>query len=317
LILFDREPARAPEGVSDGADYDFTAAFEANLNGSSTAPEEEREEHPAETDASSSEQGSASPAAAEASTSQDDDPDVELPFDGSPKTFKLKALQGIIEEHASYAPRFAEAAQAASAATAQRERLEAAYGEMLNRAQARYAPYKDIDWMVLSRDTSIDPETFRQVREDAQAAHNDLAFLTNEIDGRLSDTQKAVDTARQSAVQAAAVELHDPEKGIKDFQSVYPKLVAFGKQHGVPDIENVYEPALIRLLHKAYLYDTGAKTVDSQVQKVINKPTRVIKPGPAASADSSAKDGINKALKNLRTNPNDSDAITQAFLASF
>lgn len=300
----------APEGAPEGpVEFDATDAFAANL-GASEAPDEPRKKQP------ESEPEVETPEPAE-TAAEDDDPDVELPFGEETKTYKLKALRSLIEEHGQFSGRFAEAAKASEAATAQKDRLEAAYTEMWKRAEDRYAPYKDLDWLAISRDPNVDPETFKQVRADAEAAYKDLAFLHSEVNGRLEETRKAADDARHEAAKACAAELMDPAKGIKDFPTVYPKLVEFARKSGVEGVENVTDPTMLRLLHKAYLYDTGSKTVDAQVQKVIHKPSRVIKPGSAGSnADASEKDGINKALKTLRAKPTDSDAITAAFMAT-
>lgn len=304
----------APEGAATApVELDATDAFAAHLEASeapSEVPEEPRKKppEPEQTEA-------AEPEPAEA-PAEDEDPDVELPFGEETKTYKLRELRSLIEEHGQFSGRFAEAAKASEAATAQKDRLEAAYTEMWKRAEERYAPYKDLDWLAISRDPNVDPETFKQVRADAEAAYKDLAFLHSEVNGRLEETRKAAEDARHEAAKACAAELTDPVKGIKDFPAVYPKLVEFARKSGVEGIENVTDPTMLRLLHKAYLYDTGSKTVDAQVQKVVNKPSRVIKPGSAGSnADASEKDGLNKALKSLRANPTDSDAITAAFMA--
>jgi len=304
----------APEGAPEGpVEFDATDAFAAHLSASDVKaeePEEARKKAPEPEPAESS-------AEAPEEAPEDDDPDVELPFGEESKTFKLKALRSIIDEHSQFSGRFAEAAKASEAATAQKDRLEAAYSEMWKRAEARYAPYKDVDWLAISRDPNIDPETFKQIRADAEAAHADLAFLHSEVNGRLEESRTAAEAARHEAAKACAEELMDPAKGIKDFPVVYPKLVEFARKSGVEGVENVTDPTMLRLLHKAYLYDTGSKTVDAQVQKVVHKPSRVIKPGSAGSnADASEKEGLNKALKSLRANPSDSDAITAAFRAT-
>ncbi len=307
----------APEGAPEGApEFDATEAFAARFTPSEASEGAAEDPHKKLPEPKAEEEATVS--AEEAPAPEDDDPDVELPFGEESRTFKLKALRSIIEEHGQFSGRFEEAAKASEAATAQRARLEAAYSEMWRRAEERYAPYKDIDWLAISRDPSIDTETFRQIRADAEAAHADLAFLHSEVNGRLEETRKAAETAREEAAKACVEVLKDPVKGIKDFPAVYPKLIEFGRKSGVEGVENIVDPAVLRLLHKAYLYDTGSKTVDAQIQKVVNKPSRVIKPGSArASADTAEKAELNKAISNLRSHPSDVDAITAAFSAKF
>jgi len=297
----------APEGADNGADFDVSSAFEAHLG--VEREEEEAAEH------AGHEEAAQEPATAreEPVEGSEEDPDVELPFGDEKRSFKLKELRELIEGRDAITSRSQAAQEAFQKAQQESERVSTAYSKLLERAQERYKPYADIDWLALSRDPGIDQDTFQQLRSDATAAYQDVRFLSEELDAASQTQRQELQAARTEAAKACIAELTDPAKGIKGFdKALYGKIVAYGQANGLKEVAGIVDAGAIKLLHKAMLFDQGQQANQVQVQKVAQRPSRVIRPGVTRPGDKS--ESMKQAVGNLRKSSS-SDNITAAFLA--
>ena len=288
----------------DGADA-FLKHFEET---------DRRLEEPADASPVEEAQGASEPPV-EPSTAatEDDDPDVELPFGEELKKFKLKDVRAAIEAREASEKGTAESQRVVSEATERSTRAQTALDKMIGQAKERYAPYANVDWLALSRDPQIDHASFVALREDAQKAHSELQFLEQELGAVTAQQTQVNQAAHAASAQACIAELTDPVKGLKGFgPELYNTLMAFADSAGMPQIRQSTSPAAIRLLHDAMLYRQGQTTVTTQVKKVVNQPTKVIRPG--GSQASGGNSSLSSAMAKLRSSGSLDDA-TAAFAA--
>ena len=260
--------------------------------------------------------------APDASTATAVDPDdAELEWgEGETKTkASLKALKETFAARTANEAKWANVAAVQAASLEKTARAETALNAMVAKAQAKWAPYSTIDFLALSRDQSVDQETFEQIRKDANEAMADYNYLTKE----LSDVTRARATETQASMntraQAALVELNDPKTGVPGFNSaLYTKMVDHAvAAYGAPKNVILAQPDSwdVKLMHDAMLYRTGATTATEQLEKVRNRPTKVLTPG-AAPAVASASTDRKAAIAKLRQSDGGTDDAADAFFAT-
>jgi hypothetical protein len=185
---------------------------------------------------------------------------------------------------------------------------------MMERAQARFEPYAKLDMLVLSQ--RMDTEAFQALRADAAAAEADVKFLSQELDGHMQATNERSQVAYKEAAQNCLKVLSDPKTGIEGFgKPLYDELLSFADTQGLPSVRQLTDPSALKIVHMAMLYSkaqAAAKVAATKVEKVVNAPKRVVKPGTA----SAPTDPYRNALKALKASGNPDDAEA-AFLASF
>lgn len=252
----------------------------------------------------------------------EDDPDnqeVEIKVGEETKKATLRDLKRLYGQEAALTQKSQKASEQLRAAEEQIARASASAKGMLERAQTRYAPYKEWgvpEWSHLASTLSADD--FNALRAEANAAKADVDFLTQEVEGYMKEQQQTQVKAYQEAAQACVKELSDPEKGIKDFgPALYEEMVGFATQHGVPaaEVRQIVSAPALRILHMAMMYaksQQAVKSVEQKVQKAVEKPTRVLKPGGAKPP----KDNKQAAMQQLRRSGEVDDAV-DAFMASF
>lgn len=249
----------------------------------------------------------------ELQTAEDDG--LEFSLKEGPRKFSRTELEKIVSSHTETLEKAAEAERLSETRSQQLEQLETLSNLLLERAQAQYAEYAQIDWRALASDPNVDKDLLVQLQQDATKAYQNVAYLQQEAQQRLEQQRQETQSRRVAEAQAAVKELTDPINGIKDFQTLYPKLVDYGRGAGIPDVENVTVPNLIRILHKAYLYDQGRQSASDEVKRVVNKQTKTLRPG-ANRVEEGVETHV-RALKELRAQPDNTDAIASAFLSRF
>jgi hypothetical protein len=203
----------------------------------------------------------------------------------------------------------------AQVASAHLERLTA-------KAKEAYEPYTKLDFDVLSAAVGAGQMTlsdFQALKADAARAKADLDYFGQEASVLLQARQAETQRTRSEAAVAARAELEDPTKGIPGFgPELYGKINEFAKSNGMEQFHTVVHPAAIRLMHKAMLWDAhqaAAKTAETKVAKVVNKPTKVTRPGTQDTSPKGEPD-YRSAMSDLRKSGS-ADAAAAAFLASF
>jgi len=209
-----------------------------------------------------------------------DDRKLKVPVDGEEIEVTLGSLKRLAGQEAALTRKSQEVATARKTLDETATTHIAALDKLLERARQRYEPYSKIDFLVASKDPNVSGEELAAVRQAAVAAYEDVQFLEQEL-GAFSQQL----TMRKHAELAAQAKetlksLSDPEKGIPGFnQQLYTDMRSYAIEQGIPAqvIDQTVDELSLRLLHKAMLYDKGAKKVKEEKPESKKPPKRIVK----------------------------------------
>jgi len=326
----------ANEAVNDTHDYSDDAAVEAFLNRwadaddtdqSSNTGEGENSENHDEDDATDldlsedeSEEGAEADAdgADEAEDGEDegspvkeagDDHLVTVTVDGETKRVPVKDLKRLFGQEASLTRKSQEVAAARKAAEQDGERYVLAAGKLIQKAEARFAPFAKIDWMVAQQ--RLTPDEFSALRTEAKEALEDLNFLKAEADEVLGQAQ----TARQASFAEAAKEsIKVLEAEVPGWnREVYDKVRAFAVSTGMDAnvVNTIIDPAALKMFHMAMRLSelkAKAKAKKATAPKA-TAPKRVVKASTNSAGKIGRIDKAGDAVARLRKSGSDEDAV--------
>lgn len=250
--------------------------------------------------------------------SDPDDAEVEWGEGDGKSKAKIRELKEAFGKRSEYERLHTETTALREKASLDNMRATTALNKALSAAEKRWEPYSKIDFLALSRDPTVDQETFKQIRSDAQAALDEYNTLRSDLDTHVKADRDAAAAKTQEEGRKAFQELTDPKNGIPGFdQKMYQELMDYAVERGAPQagIRALTAPWAFKVLHKAMLHDKGAKSAAEKVQKVVNAPSRVLKPGVATNNTAASSD-YRSAMSNLKKLGN-LDAAAAAFEASF
>lgn len=262
--------------------------------------------------------------AADTAVAEDDPDDAEFEWkQGEADTkAKLRDLKEAFNERTRAQAEFTAAQTERQRASDEATKAGLAVTKMLERAQARWAPYAEVDFLVLAQ--KVDPDTLQVIRKEAQDALADVQFYQTELDGARTAHQQAVQTARQAASQEAIRVLSDPKTGLEGWGApLYGEIITHAERHyGAPRqaLLSITDPWAIKVMHDAMqFHKAAAKTAEvaAKVEKVVHKPTKTITrvgTTPAASGDAMSR---RDALSRMSDAGGDLDSTADAILASF
>lgn len=219
-----------------------------------------------------------------------DEHKVKVTVDGEEREFTLGSLKRLAGQEASLTRKSQEVADKRKSVDEQGAVILAQSQALLDRAKKRFEPYSKLDLLAASKDPNISAEELVAVRNAAQAAYEDVQYLEQET-GRIADALR--NQARQDLMQQAQESikvLSDPEKGIEGFsQQMYGEICTFAVEAGLPQeiVNDLVNPAAIKLINMARLYAKGQKTVTSAKSDKKKAPKRIVK--ATASAESTKK----------------------------
>lgn len=248
----------------------------------------------------------------------EDDLVVKVKVGDEEKEFTVSSLKRLAGQEAALTRKSQEVAQARKAVEAQAQLHAASLQAMLERAKKRYEPYSKIDFLAAAKDPNISVEELSAARDAAMAAYEDVKFLESEL-STLSQTllKKQHEELVAQAKEAIKV-LSDPETGIEGWgEKLYGEIRDFAINQGIdPDIVNkLVDPAAIKIIHKAMLYERGKAKVKSEPGKK-KAPKKIIKStaSPAETKATLKASNGDKVLKKLRESGSTEDAA-EVFLA--
>jgi hypothetical protein len=247
-----------------------------------------------------------------------DDALVEIQIDGEIKQASLKDLKRLYGQEASLTRKSQEVAAKRKEAEDALSKAHVSYQTLLERAEARFKPYSELDMILASRQMST--EDFAALRKEAQDAEADLKFLKEEADAfykhAQAQHQKQIQEQAKECIKVLEAEL--PDWG----NELYNDIRTYAVNQGLPQeqVDQYTDPVVIMLLNKARLYDQTKASAQSKKEKarVIkskDSTRRVLKSKKAPANDMDLKKAkAKKARENLRTSQ-DQDDITSALLA--
>lgn len=258
-------------------------------------------------------------------TYSDDGHFVKIKVGEEEKEVAVKDLKRLFGQEASLTQKSTEVANARKAAEADAEKYATSLNVLLKRASEKAEPYRNIDWLAVSKDTSISQEAASALRAEAQRALDDEAFLgqslntfMNEVNEKKSADRVESAKACVKALTTAPTETAPNAAYIKDWNpKTYEDVRAFGVEMGIPQdaVNTLTDPVAIKIMHMAMLFKKGAaKVVTTSVNKT---PKKIVKTSssPAARTTKVSAD-TDKAFKALKRSGSVDDA-GNAFLAAF
>lgn len=241
---------------------------------------------------------------------------LKIKVDGEEKEVPIKDLKRLWGQEAALTRRSQEVATRRTQLDTEGAQYVAASQAMVARAQERYAPYANIDFLALSRDPDITTEELTALRQEAQRAYEDVQFLTSEQQNFLAETQRRQHTAMVERAKESIKELTDPEKGIPGWnEKLYDDVRTYAIKVGIPaeTVNKMVEPSALRIIHKAMMYDRGkSKVVTTKVNKT---PKRVVKTTTSPASRPTKAKAFEAKMAKLRQTGS-TDAAADVFLAT-
>jgi len=245
-----------------------------------------------------------------------DDTLVEMVVDGVTKQASLKDLKRLYGQEASLTRKSQETASQRKMADESLQRADASLQAMLTRAQERYQPYSEVDMLVASR--QMNPDDFAALRAEAKAAEDDLKFLTTEADSFYGDLQQKKTMQQQNeAKQCVEVLTRDIPNWSND---LYHDIRKHAIESGLAedDVNQYTDPTVIKLLHKAMLFDKTKQVAKTKKSKA---PTKILRSKKSPPSKTDVKVSKQKAARDrLNANPpkgNDLDSIADYFVSNW
>ena len=201
----------------------------------------------------------------EGSLEASDDQLVEIQVGDDTQKVSVKDLKRLYGQEASLTKKSQDLAAQRKASDESLAHANLSYQKLMERAEARYKPYADIDMLVASQ--QMDSETFAQLRLDARQAEEDLTFLKEES-GQLvvQAQQQNVQQTKEAAAECVKVlEEQLPDWG----NELYSEIRSYAVQSGLPkdQVDQYTDPQVIMLLNKARLYDKSKLSAEGKKAK--------------------------------------------------
>lgn len=243
-----------------------------------------------------------------------DDAVVEVTVDGETKNVTVSELKRLAGQEAAITQKSQQIAQKRKEVEQTAKAQAAGLERLYEGAKERWSKYANQDMLVLSQ--QMKPEDFAAYRKEAQAAYQDFKFMEQELGTFVQE----MDTQRQNALREKAREaiqvLSDPSEGIPGWNAqVYDSIRDYAVQNGMESeiVNNLVDPAAIKLIHKAMMYDqTKAKAKTKKAKPKSAKRTMKSKT-PMKPQDAKSQK-VQKTSQRLKTSGSVDDAA-DAFLA--
>jgi len=238
---------------------------------------------------------------------------VKVKVDGEERTVSVKDLKRLYGQEASLTRK----SQEVAAKRKESEELGAKYVAgltgLLQKAQAKTAPYKQIDFLAAAQQLS--PEDLQNLRTEAQVAFDEERYLAEELNGFMGNLQQQRQAQLVEKGREAVKELKEdiPGWNEKVYNDIRHFAISSGMEVGI--VDNLVDAPAIKLIHKAMLYDRGKSGVVTTKTK--NSPKKIIKSSKSTSQTrhaTSGKPNEQKAYKKLQDSGSVDDA-QDAFLA--
>jgi len=246
-----------------------------------------------------------------------DDQIVDISVNGESKLVSVKDLKRLYGQEASLTKKSQDLATQRKQSEEQLAQTQMSYQKLLERAEARYKPYADIDMLVASRE--MDAETFSQLRQDAKQAEDDLKFLQEESGQLVSQAQQQHQQATREAAADCVKVLQDqlPDWG----NELYADIRDYAVKSGLPkdQVDQYTDPQVIMLINKARLYDQSKQSANSKKAKAKLKKSKSGKKVLSSKKAPPSKKSIQKAKQQKQmdslSSAKDLDDIADALMS--
>lgn len=241
---------------------------------------------------------------------------VKHKVDGKDVEIPVKDLTRLYGQEAALTRKSQETAEARKQVDETGAKYTAGLETLLTRALESFKPYADINFLALAKDPTITAEDLAALQKQATDKYNDVNFLKTQLDEVVQTHEKARHTSLVKAAGEAWKTLSDPSTGIEGWNDgLYNEIRSYAKSAGIPakSVDELVDPAAVKLLHKAMLYDRGQQAA-VKVVKVDKQPKRIIKSSSEASVSKSKGKATDAPMQRLKTTGT-VEAAEDAFLA--
>jgi uncharacterized coiled-coil protein SlyX len=240
-----------------------------------------------------------------------DDAMVEVTVNGQTELVSVASLKRLAGQERAFTQKSQQVAE-------QRKTLDDAIGKnhvilqkMLERANERWKPYSEVDMLVAAK--AMETDDFAALRKEAEDAYNDLRFLTEEADTFYANIKQMQQDQLQEAAKEAVRVLQDDVPGWNN--QLYTDIRAYAVSQGLDEAEvnNYVDPAVIKILNKARLYDEGKKVATVKKKQASTK--KVLRSTKAPMDDKMRKTQKAAQAKSKLRQSTDLDDIANALLS--
>ena len=247
-----------------------------------------------------------------------DDQVVDISVNGESKKVSVKDLKRLYGQEASLTKKSQDLANQRKQSEEQLAQTHMSYQKLMERAEARYKPYADIDMLVASRE--MDAETFSQLRQDAKQAEDDLKFLQEESGQLVSQAQQ---NHQQATKEAAADCVKVLQEQLPDWgNELYADIRDYAVRSGLPkdQVDQYTDPQVIMLINKARLYDQSkqsakSKKAKAKLTKSKSGKTKVLSSKKAPPSKKSIQKANQQKQMDMLSGAKDLDDIADALMS--
>ena len=210
-----------------------------------------------------------------------DDTMVEVVVSGETQQVSVGDLKRLAGQEKSLTQKSQEVSRLRKEAVESSEKSHLVLQKLIEKAEAEYKPYADVDMLVASK--TMSDNDFAALRKEAQMAKANLDFLKEEADGFYRGLQQQ----QQKAMQEAATEcVKTLQNELPNWSNqLYNDIRAYAVSQGLPQeqVDTYVDPNVIMLLNKARMFDEGKK-VATVKKKTPKKRVLKSKKAPATPA---------------------------------
>jgi hypothetical protein len=233
----------------------------------------------------------------------DDDAVVKLKVDDDELEVSVKDLKRLYGQEAALTKKSQQVAAQRKETEAANQKAAAQLDRLHQKAMARWEPYAKIDMLVASK--QLDADSFAALRAEAQAAYDEVRFITQEVDQFVAHSN---DQRQKQVKEAAAKAVEVLTKNIPGWnQKMYEDMRAYAVSKGMPEhvVNSVVEASALEMMYKAMQYDKAKQVVTKKVNKT---PAKVLKTTKAVTTTSNKADKSAKAKQRLQRSGSTDDA---------
>ena len=192
---------------------------------------------------------------------------IDIMIDGEAKQASVKDLKRLYGQEASLTRKSQEVATKRKEAEEALVNADNTYRTLMERAEARFKPYSELDMLVASRNLST--EDFTQLRQDAKAAEDDLKFLREEATSFYQTAQSNAQTQLQAQAKECSRVLEQDIEGWGN--DLYNEIRSYSVKQGLPQeqVDKYVDPGVIKILNKARMYDELKATAGTKKAKAV------------------------------------------------
>lgn len=245
-----------------------------------------------------------------------DDAEVVVQVDGKEHRVSVKDLKRLFGQEAALTQRSQSLAAQRKAVEAQTTHVASILQNRYLEAQKRAEKFKDVDLFRAARE--LEPEEFEALKTAKEAAESEVLKLEQEGQTLLQRSLQTRQEILREQAKLTLKEITSPESRyhIPDWSdNLYGSIrtYAIGQGMEVDVVNEIVDPAAIKLLYQAMKYSEAQASVSQKVQQKIKKaPKRVVRKGEAPSDPKSSQ---LKAKMRIATQTGDIDDVTDLFLS--